>query len=188
MKIAIVAAEISPWAKAGGLADVISALPAALKRAGADPVSILPGYSSILESLPCRQVGPLMTAYLGAEAQQFRVLQTEDPEGVPLYLIDHPGFFGRAGVYGERGIDYADNLRRFVFFGKAAAVTAVELVHPEVIHAHDWHAAVAPIVLRADAALRVRSGGATIAYTIHNLAFQGLYDAGFFPLLGIDSS
>jgi starch synthase len=188
MKIALVAAEISPWAKAGGLADVISSLPAAFGRAGADPLVILPGYSAILESLPSRQVGPLMTAYLGADLQQFRVLQAEDPEGVPLYLIDHPGFFGRAGIYGEGGGDYRDNLRRFVFFGKAAATTAVEIVRPDVVHAHDWHASVAPIVLRADPRLRERSRNATVAFTIHNLAFQGLYDVAEFPLLGIDWS
>ena len=188
MKIAIVAAEISPWAKAGGLADVIGSLPAAFKRAGADPAVIVPGYSSILTAIPAKQVGSLMTAHVGVDVHQFRVLQADGPDGVPLYLIDHPGFFARAGIYGERGGDYLDNLRRFIFFGKAAAMTIAEIVRPDVIHAHDWHAAVAPIVLRADPALRARTQNAIVAYTIHNLAFQGLYDVSDFPLLGIDWS
>ncbi len=188
MKIAVVAAEISPWAKAGGLADVIGALPAAFKRAGAEPSVVLPGYSSILSSLPAKQVGSVMTAHVGVDRHQFRVLRTEDPDGVPLYLIDHPGFFGRDGVYGERGSDYSDNLRRFIFFGKAAATTAAELIEPDVVHAHDWHAAVTPIMLRADSSLRTRSGNPLLAFTIHNLAFQGLYDVTEFPLLGIDWS
>ncbi len=118
MKVAIVAAEVSPWAKAGGLADVIGALPAAFKRAGADPAVILPGYSSIMTNIAARQVGGLMTAYVGVDRQDFRVLLAEDSEGTPLYLIDHPGFFGREGVYGERGSDYQDNLRRFIFSAK----------------------------------------------------------------------
>ena len=188
MKVAIVAAEISPWAKVGGLADVVGALPAAFRRAGAEPAVILPGYSSILTSLSAKQVGTLMTVPVGVDAHQFRVLQTRDAEGIPLYLIDHPGFFARDGVYGERGADYPDNLRRFIFFGKAAAATIAELVRPEVVHAHDWHAAVAPIVLRADPDLHQRTRGAVVAYTLHNLAFQGIYDVGEFPLLGIDWS
>ncbi|SRR5579885_103466 len=188
MKVAIVAAEVSPWAKAGGLADVIGALPAAFKRAGADPAVILPGYSSIMTNIAARQVGGLMTAYVGVDRQDFRVLLAEDSEGTPLYLIDHPGFFGREGVYGERGSDYQDNLRRFIFFGKAAAITAANIVKPDVVHAHDWHAAVSAIMLRADGGLRARSANATVAFTIHNLAFQGIYDVGEFPLLGIDWS
>jgi starch synthase len=188
MKIAIVAAEISPWAKVGGLADVIGALPAALRRAGADPAVILPGYSSILSNLSAKQVGTLMTVRVGADAHHFRVLQTKDADGVPLYLIDHPEFFAREGVYGERGSDYPDNLRRFIFFGKAAAATIADLVHPDVVHAHDWHAAVAPIVLRADPDLYQRTRAAMVAYTLHNLAFQGIYDSSEFPLLGIDWS
>jgi len=105
MKIAIVAAESSPWAKVGGLADVIGALPPALRRAGAEPTVILPGYSSILTNLSANQVGTLMTVQVGVDTHQFRVLQARDAEGVPLYLIDHPGFFARDGVYGERGSD-----------------------------------------------------------------------------------
>ncbi len=188
MKIAIVAAEISPWAKVGGLADVIGALPAALKHAGAEPAVILPAYGSILSRLPVMQVGPAMTAYLGVEAHQFRVLHAEDPHGVPLFLIDHPGFFARDGVYGERGADYADNLRRFVFFGKAAAMTVAELIKPDVMHAHDWHASVATIAARGDAMLKSRLSRTAIAFTIHNLAFQGIYSVSDFPLLGIDWS
>ena len=187
MKIAIVAAEISPWAKAGGLADVIGALPSAFKSAGADPALILPAYSSILTSIPAKQTGLLMSANVGIDAHQFRVLEA-GADGVPLYLIDHPGFFARAGIYGERGADYLDNLRRFVFFGRAAAMTAAEVVQPDIVHAHDWHAAVAPIVLRADPRLRSRARDLTIAYTIHNVGFQGLYGAADFPLLGIDWS
>jgi len=188
MKIAIVAAEISPWAKVGGLADVMGALPAAFKRAGAEPAIILPGYASVLNSLSAKQVGTLMTVHVGVEGHQFRVLLSRDADRVPIYLIDHPGYFAREGVYGERGADYSDNLRRFIFFGKAAAATIAELVGPDVVHAQDWHAAVAPIVLRADPALHRRTRAAIVAYTLHNLAFQGIYEVGDFPLLGIDRS
>ncbi|HVA82136.1 MAG TPA: glycogen synthase GlgA [Candidatus Binataceae bacterium] len=188
MKIAIVAAEISPWAKVGGLADVIGALPAAFKDAGAEPAVIVPGYKSITSKLKSEPIGSAMTVHLGAAAHQFRVLRAEDSHGVPIYLIDHPEFFARDGVYGDHSGEFPDNPRRFVFFGKAAAMAAAEIVKPDVLHAHDWHAAAAPIVARADAALRERFARTTVAFTIHNLAFQGICAATDFPLLGIDSS
>ncbi|MHB8381971.1 MAG: glycogen synthase GlgA [Candidatus Binataceae bacterium] len=188
MKIAIVAAEISPWAKVGGLADVIGALPAAFKDAGGEAAVIVPGYTSITSKLKPEPVGPAMTVHLGAEAHPFRVLRAEDSHGVPIYMIDHPEFFARDGVYGDKSGDYPDNLRRFVFFGKAAAIAAAGIIRPDVLHAHDWHASVAPIVARADPALRERFARTTTAFTIHNLAFQGIYDAAEFPILGIDRS
>jgi starch synthase len=188
MKIAIIAAEISPWAKAGGLADVIGALPAALKDAGAEPLVIVPAHKSIRDHLRVQAPGPTMAVVVGAQRHEFRVLRAEDSHGVPLLLIDCPEFFDRDGVYGEGGKDYPDNLRRFIFFGRAAALVAAEQVQPDVIHAHDWHASVAPIVIHADAALRDRLARTVSVLTIHNLAFQGIFDAADFPLLGIDRS
>jgi starch synthase len=185
MRIAIVAAEIAPWAKAGGLADVIGALPKALKEAGADPVVILPGYRSLLDALSPTPIGPELRVPFGTSLEPFTVLRA-DCEGVPLYLIDNPACFGREGVYGERGTPYPDNFRRYVIFGRAAALTAAELIHPDVVHAHDWHAAMAPIAMRADPALRERLRGALAIFTVHNLAFQGLFEAGDFPLLNLD--
>jgi starch synthase len=188
MKIAIIAAEISPWAKAGGLADVIGALPAAFKDAGAEPVVIVPAHKSILAQVRVQPLGGAMAVGLGGERQEFRVLRAEDSQGVPLLLIDHPAYFNRDGVYGDGGIDYPDNLRRFVFFGRAAALLAAHQVKPDVIHAHDWHASVVPITMRADVALRDLLARTVSVFTIHNLAFQGIFDAADFPLLGIDRS
>ncbi|HUY20310.1 MAG TPA: glycogen synthase GlgA [Candidatus Binataceae bacterium] len=187
MKIAIIAAEITPWAKVGGLADVIGALPRALKQAGADPVVILPGYRSILSALNPTPVGPPLSVPFGDSVEQFNVLRA-DGAGVPLYLIDSPAYFGREGVYGERGTPYSDNFRRYAVFGRAAALAAAELIHPDVVHAHDWHSSMAPIVMRADPALRDRLRDALAIFTVHNLAFQGIFEAGDFALLNLDPS
>ena len=186
LKIAIVAAEITPSAKVGGLADVIGSLPGALKRAGAEPVVIVPGYAPLMSQIDSREVGTAMRVNLAGERHDFEVFRAQDARGVPLFLIDHPGFFGRSGIYGEGGIDYADNLRRFVFFGKAATAAIAEFVQPDIVNAHDWHSAVVPIVMRGDASLRDRFRQTTAAFTIHNMAFQGIFDAVEFPLLGID--
>ena len=188
MKVAIIAAEISPWAKVGGLADVMGALPPALKRAGAEPVLILPAYRGILASVGARSVVQGLEVELGDALERYSVLRADGPGGVPMYLVSHPGFFERAEIYGERGKDYPDNFRRYIFFGRAAAEIAADLVVPDVVHAHDWHASVAPIVMRADARFRERFARTISVFTIHNLAFQGLMDADDFPLLGIDRS
>ncbi len=188
MKIAIVAAEITPWAKAGGLADVIGALPAALKQSGAEPVVILPGYRGVLDALKTAPVAENLSVSMGDSSERFDLLRAETRDGVPLYLIKHPGCFDRAGVYGERGADYPDNLHRYVMFGRAAALAAARFIRPDVLHAHDWHAAVAPIVASADPALREALGSALTAFTVHNLAFQGIFDEADFGLLNIDRS
>jgi starch synthase len=187
VKIAIVAAEIGPHAKVGGLADVVSALPEALKKAGADPSIIVPGYKVLLENLATEPFVEDQAITLGPAREQFRVLRAQASGGVPLYLIDHPGFFGREGIYGDQNGDYPDNFRRFIFFGRAAATTAA-MLHPDILHAHDWHAAAAPIVVRADAAIGSQFAATSSFFTIHNLAFQGVCERDLFPLLGIDES
>jgi starch synthase len=185
-KIAIVAAEIAPDAKAGGLADVIAALPRAMAGRGAEPCVILPGYAALLQRPGTRTMAEDLSAPLGPDHEAFRLLRT-DEAGIPLYLIDHPIFFARAGIYGEAGADYPDNLRRYIFFGRAAAVVT-GLLRPDVIHAHDWHAATIPIVMRADHALRGRFAQTLAVFTIHNLAFQGIFPTSDYPLLGLDWS
>ena len=188
MKIAIVAAEAAPYAKAGGLADVIGALPGAFQAIGHEPALIVPGYTSILDSVDAAPIARNRSIRLGDDIERFSVLGATDPHGVPMYLIDHPGFFARAGIYGERDKDYPDNLKRFVFFSRAAAMAASEIIRPDVVHAHDWHSAAVPIAMRADLGLRDKFKDTLSIFTIHNLAFQGIGKREDFPLLGIDSS
>lgn len=187
MKIAIVAAE-APHAKAGGLADVIGALPGAFKAIGHEPALIIPGYASILSNVEAEPIARNRSIKLGDEIERFSVLGATDPNGVLMYLIDHPGFFARDGIYGQHGTDYRDNLKRFVFFSRAAALAAAEIIRPDVMHAHDWHSAVVPIAMRADAGLRDKFKDTLSIFTIHNLAFQGIGKREDFALLGIDPS
>src|SRR5580658_8932376 len=100
LKIAIVAAEATPHAKAGGLADVIGSLPGALKAAGEQPSLIVPGYPSIVESGETAPVLRNIPMRFGAAVERFSVLRASDPHGVPMYLIDHPIF--RAARYLRR--------------------------------------------------------------------------------------
>ena len=188
MKIAIVAAEAAPHAKAGGLADVIGALPGALKAAGEEPSLIVPGYTSIKDNVETAPVLRNIPLRFGTSTERFSVLRATDPHGVPMYLIDHPGFFARPGIYGDHDKDYPDNTQRFIFFGLAAAIASAEIVAPDIVHAHDWHAATTPIAMRADDALRRRFKNALSVFTIHNLAFQGISKREDFALLNLDAA
>jgi starch synthase len=187
MKIAIVAAEIGPYAKAGGLADVIGALPQALVRQGAETSVIVPGYRPLLQKLATTVAADGLYLTMGADREPFRILRADGTGGVPIYLIDHPGFFDRDGIYGDRGGPYMDNNRRYIFFGRAAAAAA-ELIQPDVLHAHDWHAAPAIIALRAETAVRERFAATLSVFTIHNIAYQGNLAPSEYPLLGLDPS
>jgi starch synthase len=187
MKIAIVAAEIGPFAKAGGLADVIGALPQALVRQGAAASVIVPGYRPLLQKLTTTVAADGLSLAMGADREPFRLLRADGAGGVPIYLIDHPGFFDRDGIYGDPGGPYSDNNRRYIFFGRAAAAAA-NLIRPDVLHAHDWHAAPATIALRAETAIRDSFAATLAVFTIHNVAFQGHLAPAEFPLLGLDPS
>ncbi len=180
---------MAPYAKAGGLADVIGALPGAFVAEGAEACVILPGHKVLLEKLHSEPVSEALTVQVGEETERFKVMRSESAQGVPLWLIDHPGYFGeRDGIYGDPGSDYPDNLRRFIFFGRAAALAAAEFVRPDVLHAHDWHVAVAPIVIRADGALAPSFADTLSIFTIHNLAFQGICEPADFALLNLNPS
>src|ERR1700679_2431619 len=113
MKIAIVAAEIGPFAKAGGLADVIGALPQALVRQGADASVIVPAYRPLIQKLTTTVAADGLSLAMGADREPYRILRADGAGGVPLYLIDHPGFFDRDGIYGDDGGVYPDNNRRY---------------------------------------------------------------------------
>ena len=126
---------------------------------------------------------------IGGSAERFDLLRAATRDGVPLYLIKHPGYFDRAGIYGEGGRDYPDAICRYMMFGRAAALDARALIKPDVLHAHDWHSAVTPIVMRADPELRpVFAGTALTLFTVHNFAFQGIFAQADFGLLNIDRS
>src|SRR5690348_10971328 len=98
MRVAMIAAELGPYAKAGGLADVIGALPQALVRQGVEATVIVPGYRSLIENLPTIAVADDLAITMGGVREPYRILRADGPDGVAIYLIEHAGFFDRAGI------------------------------------------------------------------------------------------
>ena len=179
MRVLQVAAEVHPLIKTGGLADVVGALPNALHHRGCDVRVLMPGYGEVLARFASegalQEVGAPLGTLFGAS--RVRLLRATLPGGsVPLYLIDAPWLYERTGnpYVNEAGLPWADNHLRFGLLGHVAAQLAAGGLDPQwradVVHAHDWHAALAPVYLRQHPANTVRT-----VFTIHNLAFQGRF-------------
>lgn len=187
MKVLHAAAEVFPLIKTGGLADVVGALPEALIALGADVRLVLPGLPAILAGLERSQVVCELGASFGAGRVTLRLGRLA-PSSVTAYVIDAPYLYQRPGnpYLAPDGSEWLDNLQRFGLLGWVAAhLAAGELDSdwtPDVLHAHDWHAAMAC----AYAACHPATRAATV-FTIHNLAYQGLFDEGDFHLLGLPS-
>ncbi|GGD99698.1 glycogen synthase [Aureimonas endophytica] len=178
-----VASEIYPLVKTGGLADVAGALPLALTELGLEVKSLMPAYRPVLAKLGDAPVAEVLAIpdLFGGPA---RLLATRQA-GLDLLLLDAPHLFDRPGgpYITETGQDHPDNWARFAALGKAAALVAggaVEGFQPNILHAHDWQAGLAPVYLAFSGARRVKS-----LLTIHNLAFQGAFGAEIFPKLGL---
>jgi starch synthase len=185
MKVLHVGAEIFPLVKTGGLADVLGALPQALIEAGADVRLLLPGLPAIVDAvlhqkLVC-EIGPCF----GAARVTLKLGQMPYSK-VPVYLIDAPYRFHRPGspYQAADGSEWIDNVQRFGLLGWVAAQLAAGELDtawkPEVLHAHDWHAAMSCAYVAA----HPPSGVASV-FTVHNLAYQGLFPSGDFALLGL---
>ena len=185
MRVLFASAEAYPLAKTGGLADVSAALPMALGAMGVDARLVLPGYPDAIAAAANKSIRYAADDFAGFGPIKIVSARTPDT-GLPVWLVDCPGLFHRfGGLYqDETGKDWADNALRFALFSRAAAAIATgELVpewHADVVHANDWHAGLLPAYLAAAGAKRVGT-----VFTIHNLAFQGVFPASFWPRLGL---
>ncbi len=174
MRVLYITSEVFPFAKTGGLADVSASLPAALKELGIDVRVLVPGYQQAIRRAPNPRV-----VHRGADpvgSGEFRLLETYLPHcDVPVWLVDAPHFYDRAGglYQNEAAEDWPDNSLRFALLNHVAAAIARapgQLWRPELIHCNDWHAGLLPLLLSISGKPRP----ATL-FTIHNLAYQGLF-------------
>jgi len=187
VKVLHVASECFPLVKTGGLADVAAALPQAQRTAGLDARLLLPGLPGILEGMSqTRKVADLGTC-LGVAGVRLLAGRL-GADGLPAWVIDAPMLYRRPGnpYLMPDGRDWPDNLQRFGLLGWVAAQIAGAGVlprwRPDVVHAHDWHAGMACAYLHSHAR------PATSVFTVHNLAYQGLFPHADGALLGLSSA
>ena len=185
MRVLYVTAELYPWVKSGGLGDVAAALPPALCRLGLDTRLLLPGFPGFLDTLS--GITDVARLYTPFASERVRVCLARLP-GTDrfVYIVDQPAFYDRPGnPYADSdGRDWPDNHRRFGLYSWVAAELArgADLNwRPDVLHAHDWHSGLAPAYVAASPA----AGHVPTIFTIHNLAYQGLFPAAVFSELAL---
>src|SRR6476620_11352819 len=148
-----VAAEYFPYARTGGLAEAVSGLAQHQRAAGLNVLAILPLYRTVRDVEPdLEPVGPPFLVSMGGRTEEARLFRATGAaaRGPQVFFIEHLDYFNRPGIYGESAVDYPDNARRFAFFALAALTALPRLVKsPFLLHAHDWHTALAPVYLRA---------------------------------------
>ncbi len=192
LKIAMIAPECVPFAKTGGLADVVGALPKALIRLGHEVIVIMPKYAAIQTPTMVRHFDA-MCVWMGNTEEWCAVDTTTTEMGVKVYFIESHKYFDRDGLYYDPDHnDYLDNARRFGFFCRAALQLCRDMpttdgtgFDADIVHAHDWQTALVPAYLKIwhwnDAVL----GKAASVLTIHNIGYQGKYPAEHYDYLGL---
>ena len=185
LHVLMVSSEMAPWAKTGGLADVLAGLPAALARQGHAVTVVLPRYRGVDPGVTEDRSG---TVALGQVRHDVVWRAREASPGVRTVFVDCPALYDRAGYYGAGGQDFADNADRFGILAAAALdYAAAERSHrPTIVHAHDWQAGLVPVLLRTQPDRWPGVSRAGLVFTIHNLAYQGVFDKTIVPRLGLD--
>lgn len=169
----MVASEAHPFSKTGGLADVVTALSQALGRLGHQVTIVSPRYRGVTAGE--RREG--VRVFLANQWFEGDLYEAPLGQNVQALLLDCPALYDRDGIYAEHNTDYVDNALRFAFLSAAAAARAGTQTPPfSVVHAHDWQAGLVPVY--------ARQRWPTV-FTIHNLAFQGVFDKGWVPALGL---
>jgi starch synthase len=172
-RVLMIASEAVPFAKTGGLADVLGALPVALARLGWDVSVALPRYRGVID-------GSLVDRFpltIGGSAYQIGIFEEPVAEGARALFVDCPELYDRSGLYGP-GAGYPDNALRFATLVRGALEFAARSgAAPTIVHAHDWQAGLAPVYLKTLYATHPILAQVSSVLTIHNLAYQGVFDA-----------
>ena len=181
-RVLFASAEVAPFAKAGGLADVAGSLPKALKTLGTDVRVVMPFYSQI--DTGKHTVSPVVNDLpvpLDGRIESAQVFETTLGRNVPVYLVDMPRYFHRESIYGD-----PDDGERFIAFSRAALEATRALNwRPDVVHANDWHTGIIPNWLRTIYRADGQFGGIASVFSIHNLAYQGIFPASILDLANL---
>jgi starch synthase len=172
MRILMISAEAPPLHRAGALVEVLEALPHELRERGHEVAVALPFYREIRENpaWKAEETSVTVDVRVGERTYIAEYLKSRSPTGVQLFFIRCDALFDRNGIYGKEGVPYEDNAARFIFFCKAAVELARRLIpSPQILHVHDWPAALVPVYVHA------HHLPFSTVLTIHHLAEQGSF-------------
>lgn len=188
MKVAIITSEMAPFARAGGLGDVVGSLTLELGKMGHDIRVVLPKYRQVQrQRFRLKRFPDLLEVPMGKKIELFMVQSTKLPYGPEALFIDKPEFFDRDDLYGTPQGPFADNDRRFIVFQRAA----LELLRrtnfkPDVIHLHDWQTGLVPLMLKTMSGADATFKKTRTLFTVHNFSQQGLFPPDSIADTGID--
>ncbi len=193
MKVLMVSSEVVPYAKTGGLADVVGALPLAIHQLGVDVSIILPLYRGIEKKFPLERTGIKVRVPIAIEdrivRKQGEVLRHRNDQGIDVYFIKKDEYYDREYLYNMPEGDYPDNAPRFTFFSRGTLeFLRSRDTRPDIIHCHDWQSALIPVYLKTLYAEDPLLKGIKTALTIHNLGYQGVFWKWDMRLIGLDWS
>ena len=182
------AVEYFPYARTGGLAEAANGLARFQSFAGVPTMVVMPLHRSARSLAgPLEPIGAPIEVELGGRRESFQLLrQSRARDRARVFFLQHDGFFDRAGIYGEAGADYPDNAERWAFFCRAAVDALPRLAPvPLILHAHDWHAALAFVYLRTRFRGDPWHDAVRTVLSVHNAGFQGHYPPSMLGALGI---
>jgi starch synthase len=180
--VLMIGSEVVPFAKTGGLADVLGALPPALGRLGWDVTVAMPRYRGITGGTLVERV----PVSVGGYTREVGLFDAPMDDGARALLVECADLYDRDSLYGSGGEEYPDNARRFAVLVRAALeYVARRGARPDVVHAHDWQAGLAPVYLNTLFASHPVLGGVPSVFTIHNIAYQGLFESDWLPRLDL---
>jgi starch synthase len=182
------AAEYYPYARTGGLAEAANGLARFQAFAGIPTMAVMPLHRTARDLAgPLEPVGDPVEVELGGRRETFHLLRQSRPQDrARVFFLQHDGFFNRGGIYGEAGADYPDNAERWAFFCRAAIEVLPRLAPvPLVLHAHDWHCALAFVYLRTRHRHDPWFDAIRTVLSVHNAGYQGHYSPDILDRLGI---
>ena len=182
----MVTSEAAPFAKTGGLADVLGSLPPALVDKGEEVAVVLPAYGTI-DLRGSERIYDDLTVWLDGGRYDCSI-QRIKRLGVHYLFVSCPGIYGRQGIYGDRHGEFGDNHIRYAVLCRAALGIASRIFRPDVIHCHDWQAGLLPVYLKSMYRHDPVFYGIKTLLTIHNLGYQGRFGANVAPYIGVPAS
>jgi len=188
MNIVFIASECHPFAKTGGLADVVGALPIALKKLGHNPIVIIPKYQSIdINKYNLVKYQDLLGVWMGNKLEWCSVWKSSLPQDIDVYFIEFDAYFNREGFYCDNQMnDYLDNPQRFCFFTRAALQFCIDnKIHVDVFSFHDWQTAPGACYVKTWHWNNPYLANAASVLTIHNIGYQGKYSTFGYDYLGL---
>ncbi len=187
LRILVVSSEVVPFAKTGGLADVVGSLPAALSELGCEVAVVMPLYRrAVAEDLVGERIVEGLPVALGTQTIPAEIWRGKLGERIDVFFIGRDEFFDRTYLYGTPRGDYFDNAHRFAYFCRAVmALGPAVRYQPHLVHCHDWQSGLVPAYLSLLHARDPFWGQTASMFTIHNIAYQGRFAADVFALTGL---